>query len=190
MVISISINGVIRDVLSRFEHVYEKYNGKEVLSPVITPNLMEYVEFKDAEELLEFLYDEAPMEIFGQAKEIENNIISYLGELYKEMPNNYILKIVSDDFGKAKPATFWFLAKYGVVCDEIIFYTTKTINTLWKNTDIFITSDSDIIKSKPKDKKLIIVDKCYNENMVSDLRIKSIKEITSFEDAYKESIAV
>ena len=101
---------------------------------------MEYIDFKDDDELLEFLYDEAPMEIFGQAKEIENNVISHFGELYKEMPNNYKLKIVSDDFGKAKPATLWFLAKYGLVCDEISFLHHKNYQiTLWKNTDIFIT---------------------------------------------------
>tara|TARA_R110002051_G_scaffold241753_2_gene302190 strand:+ start:1701 stop:2273 length:573 start_codon:yes stop_codon:yes gene_type:complete len=190
MVISININGVIRDVLSKFEQVYEKYTDREVLSPVITPNLMEYVEFSDDNELLEFLYDEAPMEIFGQAKEIENNVISHIGELYKEMPDNYILRMVSDDFGRAKPATLWFLAKYGLVCDEIIFYTTKTIDSVWEKTDLFITSDTDIIKSKPKDKKLVVIDKCYNEDMVGDLRIKSIKEIKSFKDVCKEIVTV
>jgi len=190
MIISISINGVIRDILSKFEQVYEKYQDKEVLSQVITPNLMEYVEFKDDTELLEFLYDEAPMEIFGQAKEIENNIISHLGELYKGMPNDYVLRVVSDDFGRAKPATLWFLAKYGLVCDEIIFYTTNTVDSVWGNTDIFITSDNDIIESKPKDKKLVVVDKCYNKNTISDLRIKSIKEIKSFKDVCEEIITV
>ena len=73
MIISVSINGVIRDVLGRFEEIYEKYEGKKVISPVITPNLMEYVDFKDEDELLDFLYNDATMEIFGQAKEIENN---------------------------------------------------------------------------------------------------------------------
>ena len=48
---------------------------------------MEYVEFKSDEELLDFLYNDATMEIFGQAKEIENNVISHLVDLYKEMPS-------------------------------------------------------------------------------------------------------
>ena len=64
MVISISINGVLRDILGKFEEVYEKYNDKKVKSPVITPNLMEYVDFKNDEELLDFLYNDATMEIF------------------------------------------------------------------------------------------------------------------------------
>ena len=190
MVISVSINGVIRDVLSRFEEIYEKYEGKKVLSPVITPNLMEYVEFKDEDALLDFLYNDATMEIFGQAKEIESSIISHLVELYKDSPNDYILRIVSDELGKSKPSTLWFLAKYGLVCDEIVFYTKTTIKELWGNTDVFITADIDIIENKPEDKKLIVVDRIYNENMVSDLRVKSIKEIKSFKDACEEIITV
>ncbi len=189
MVISISINGVLRDILGKFEEVYEKYNDKKVKSPVITPNLMEYVDFKNDEELLDFLYNDATMEIFGQAKEIENNIISHLVDLYKEMPIDYKLRIVSDDLGKSKAATLWFLSKYGLVCDEIIFYNTNTIKELWDNTDIFITVDKDVIESKPKNKKLIIIDKCYNQKMECDLRVDSLKEIKSLENAFEEEIS-
>ena len=60
MVISISINGVLRDVLSRFQEIYEKYYDEEVKSEVTTPNLMEYVHFKTDDELLDFLYEESP----------------------------------------------------------------------------------------------------------------------------------
>ena len=188
MIISVSINGVLRDILGKFEDVYEKYQDKKVKSPVITPNLMEYVEFTDEDELLEFLYNDATMEIFGQAKEIENNIISYLVELYKEMPLDYKLKIVSDDLGKSKAATLWFLSKYGLVCDEIVFYRNDTITELWDNTDIFITTDNDVIKNKPKNKKLVIIDKCYNQDMECDLRIETLKEIKSLEDVFEEKI--
>ena len=44
MIISVSINGVLRDVLGKFEQIYEKYQNTEVKSPVITPNLMDYVD--------------------------------------------------------------------------------------------------------------------------------------------------
>ena len=155
MKISISINGVVRDILSKFQQVYEKYEEIEVKSDVVTPNLMEYTHFKDEEELYNFLYQEAPMEIFGQAT------------------------VVSDDLGKAKSATLWFLAKYGLVCDEIVFYNTRSVVELWENTDIFITSDVDVIKTKPKDKKLIIIDHSYNSSYDCDLRLTNLKELDS-----------
>jgi len=188
MIITVSINGVLRDILGKFEQIYEKYQGKEVKSPVITPDLMDYVDFKDDDELIEFLYNDATMEIFGQAKEIDNNVISHLVELYKEMPLDYKLKIVSDDMGKSKSATLWFLSKYGLVCDEIVFYTNSTISELWKNSDIFITADTEVIKNKPVDKKLIIIDKCYNQGLECDLRVNTLKEIKSLENVFEENV--
>jgi|TARA_R110001592_G_scaffold40295_2_gene132295 hypothetical protein len=177
MKISVNINGVLRNVLLKFQQVYEKYEDRDVKSDVITPNLMEYTHFDDEEKLYNFLYQEAPMEIFGQAKETFINVISHLVELYKNMPSDYKLRVVSDDLGKAKPATLWFLAKYGLVCDEIVFYNTKTLENIWDNTDVFITSDVDVIESKPKNKKLIVVDQSYNNSYDCDLRITNLKEL-------------
>tara|TARA_R110000823_G_scaffold315384_2_gene447303 strand:+ start:2575 stop:3150 length:576 start_codon:yes stop_codon:yes gene_type:complete len=179
MKISISINGVVRDILSKFQQVYEKYEERAVKSDVITPNLMEYTHFKTEEELYDFLYQEAPMEIFGQATETVVNVMAHLVELYKEMPSGYRLSIVSDDLGRAKSATLWFLAKYGLVCDEILFYDTKTLEDIWASTDVFITSDVDIINTKPKNKKLIVIDQPYNNLYDCDLRITNLKELDS-----------
>ena len=179
MIISVSINEVLRGILSRFEEIYEKYEGKKVKSPVTTPNLLEHVDFKDEDELFQFLYSDAPMEIFGQATETVVNVMAHLVELYKEMPSGYRLSIVSDDLGRAKSATLWFLAKYGLVCDEILFYDTKTLEDIWASTDVFITSDVDIINTKPKNKKLIVIDQPYNNLYDCDLRITNLKELDS-----------
>jgi len=186
MNITISINEVLRNVLGKFQDVYEKYHEKELENDVITPNLLDYVDFKTQDELIDFLYEEAPMEIFGQAKETEINIISHLVDLYKNLPVGYRLRLVSDDFGRGKAATLWFLAKYGVVVDEIVFYSIKNLDYVWSLTDIFITSDVDIIESKPEDKKLIILNKIYNESFSGDLKIDTLKDIKSFEGLLKK----
>ena len=133
----------------------------------------------------EFIYDESPMEIFGQAKEIEQNVITHLTSLYKSMPKDYKLRIVGDDLGRAKSSTLWFLAKYGVSCDEISFYNSTTVNEMWGKTDIFITADVDIIESKPEGKELIIVNRLYNEGHECDMRIDELKQIKSFEEIYE-----
>ena len=74
------------------------------------------------------------------------------------------------------------LAKYGCCCDEIKFYTLKTIKNIWESTDVFITADTEVIKLKPKNKKLVIVDRSYNKKIKCDTRIKDLKEIESFEN--------
>lgn len=185
MIISVSINGVLRDILARFENVYNKYHEDGVNSEVVTPDLINYTHFESPEELYKFIYDESSMEIFGQAKEVEQHVITHLTNLYKSMPKDYKLRIVGDDLGRAKSSTLWFLAKYGTSCDEISFYNSTTVNNMWDNTDIFITSDIDIIESKPNDKELIIVNRVYNEGHECDMRIDSLKQIKSFEEIYE-----
>ena len=186
MIISICINGVLRDVLARFEEIYNKYYEEGVKSEVVTPDLIDYTHFKEPQELYSFLYEESPMEIFGQAKEVSPNVMTHLTKLYKEMPKKYKLRVIGDDLGRAKSSTLWFLAKYGCSCDEIAFYNSLTVKEMWKKTDVFITSDLDIIESKPKNKELIIVDKVYNKDLNCNLRIKTIKDIKSFENIYGE----
>ena len=127
MIISVSINGVLRDILGRFESVYNKYHEEGVNSEVITPDLIKYTHFELPEELYKFIYEESSMEIFGQAKEIKQHVITHLTSLYKSMPKDYKLRIVGDDLGRAKSSTLWFLAKYGTSCDEISFYNSKTV---------------------------------------------------------------
>jgi hypothetical protein len=186
MIISVSINGVLRNILSRFEEVYNKYHEEGVTSEVVTPDLLDYTHFKSHEELYKFVYDESPMEIFGQSKEMEQHIITHLTSLYKSMPKDYKLRIIGDDLGRAKSSTLWFLAKYGTSCDEISFYNSTTVNEIWDKTDIFITSDVDIIESKPDNKELIIVNRLYNEGHgPCDMRIDSLKQIKSFEEIYE-----
>tara|TARA_R100000805_G_C3563557_1_gene71659 strand:- start:137 stop:703 length:567 start_codon:yes stop_codon:yes gene_type:complete len=178
MKITVSINGVLRNILERFQMVYEKYY-EEVKSDVICNDLLKYTHFKTIEELSTFLYEEAPMEIFGQAREMDNNVIQHLVDLYISMPMNYKLRVVSDDFGKSRPSTLWFLAKYGCCFDEIKFYTIEEIDKLWEETDLFITNDSNIIESKPKNKKLIVVGE--NHHKTIDLNIKTLKDLESLE---------
>ena len=181
MNITVSINEVLRDILGRFQLIYEKYY-QEVKSDVVTPDLMQYIHFSADTELYDFLYEESPMEIFGQAKESENNVIRHLVELYKKMPSDYKLTLVTDDFGRSKASTLWFLAKYGCCCDEIKFYNINTIETIWDYSDVVITADKEIISCKPENKKLIVVDRVFNQEVTSDKRINNLKEIESFEN--------
>ena len=186
MIISVTINDVLRDVLSRFEDVYNKYHEEGVKETVMTPDLLGYTHFETPEDLYEFMYEESPMEIFGQAKEVSVNVMTHLTSLYKGMPKGYKLRIVGDDLGRAKSSTLWFLAKYGCSCDEISFYNVETVDEIWERTDLFITADLDIIGAKPKNKELIIVDKVYNKDLLCNLRIKTIKDIESFKNIYGE----
>ena len=89
------------------------------------------------------------------------------------------------DLGRFMKSTLWFLAKYGVVVDEIIFYTIKQIDYVWSLTDVFITADIDIIEKKPSNKKIIVIDKPYNTSLDCELRINTLKDVDTFEGMLK-----
>ena len=146
MRISISINGVLRDVLKKMADVYEKYTQKECKIDISsTDNLLEVFDFETEEELFEFIYVECPMEIFGHGTEAETNVFNSLNEFYKDKREDYDIYLVSDEIEKSKPATLFFLSKYGVLVERIEFYTIQTIDDLWDRTDIFITDDKLIL---------------------------------------------
>ena len=78
--------------------------------------------------------------------------------------------------------TLWFLAKYGCCFDEIKFYNVNNVDYIWEESDIIITADMDVISAKPKNKRLVVINRIYNENVKSDKKINNLKEIDSFEN--------
>ena len=46
---------------------------------------MKYVHFESNDELIDFLYEESPMEVFGQAKESCQNVVQHLTDPYFEL---------------------------------------------------------------------------------------------------------
>ena len=183
MRISISINGVLRDVLKKMAEVYEKYTQKECKVDInSTDNLLEVFDFETEEELFEFIYVECPMEIFGHGTESENNVFNSLNEFYKDKREDYDIYLVSDEIEKSKPATLFFLSKYGTLVERIEFYTIQTIENLWERTDIFITDSQLILNTKPEGKLSIKIDKPHNKDVESDIVLDSFKDILKLED--------
>tara|TARA_R110002020_G_scaffold475331_1_gene709609 strand:+ start:717 stop:1286 length:570 start_codon:yes stop_codon:yes gene_type:complete len=183
MRISISINGVLRDVLKKMSDVYEKYTQKECKADInLTENLLEVFDFDTEEELFEFIYVECPMEIFGHGTEAENNVFNSLNEFYKDKREDYDIYLVSDEIEKSKPATLFFLSKYGTLVERIEFYTIQTIDNLWERTDIFITDNKLILNRKPEGKLSIKIDKPHNKDIESDITLDSFKDVLKLDD--------
>ena len=94
-------------------------------------------------------------------------------------------KILSSDprllnMMRSNQSAFWIFGNFSNAPDQCLFYAIKNLDYVWSLTDIFITSDVDIIESKPVDKKLIILNKVYNESFEGDLKIESLKDIETF----------
>lgn len=190
MRIGIELNGVLRNTLGKLELVYDKYliektEGIESESdfeygvnlPVTSLQLENHFKFKDKEEMYSFLFEEFPMEIFGHAGSTETMSFNDLNEFYIDFRDNHDILIVSDEIGKSKPASLFFLSKFGCLIEKVKFYSHLTINSMWDEVDILLTANPDLLLNYPKNKTVIKFNTEYNKEIKSEFEISSIKEL-------------
>ena len=209
--IGIEINGVLRDTIGKFTQLYEKHmieekdddsktfeldmsgNTEELVSPeefeykilgdVTTLNLMDHFRFNDENELYEFMYEDFAMQIFGHAGSTETFTFNDLNEIYHNYRDKNELLIVSDEMGKSKPASLFFLSKFGCLLEKVKFYSNTTKNSMWDEIDILLTANPQLILEKPKDKIVVKYNTTYNKNVEADYEIEKLKE---FDDILKK----
>jgi hypothetical protein len=87
------------------------------------------------------------------------------------------LVIVSDEIGKSKPASLFFLSKFGCLIETIRFYSNSTINSMWNEIDVLITANPDLLVNHPSNKNIIKFTQEYNKHIPSKYEINKIKEI-------------
>ena len=194
MKIGIEINGVLRDTLKKIQQEYEKWylneNWKEmefiedekdiirkVISDVTSLDLKKHLEFKNEDEIYDFLYKEHTMEIFGHASSIEYNGMNDLNDFYVDMRDNHEIIIVSDEIGKSKPASLFFLSKFGCLVETVKFYSESTINSLWDSVDILLTANPKLLLNHPNNKIVIKYDTVYNLDIKSENSISTLKDL-------------
>jgi hypothetical protein len=197
MRIAIEINGVLRNTINKIEQTYQKYyidktDGieDEIFSygmslPVTSLTLQNHFKFQDDDELFSFLYEEFPMEIFGHSQSSEYSTFTELNELYVNLRDNHELLIVSDEIGRSKPASLFFLSKFGCLLEKVKFYSNSTINSMWSEIDVLLTSNPTLLLEHPSDKILIKFETEYNKEINTIHSITSIKEL---EDKLKKII--
>jgi hypothetical protein len=209
--IGIEINGVLRDTIGKFTQLYEKHmieekedgsktyeldmsgnteelNQKEdfeykILNDVTSLNLMDHFSFNDENELYSFMYEDFAMQIFGHAGSTETFTFNDLNEIYHNYRDKNELLIVSDEMGKSKPASLFFLSKFGCLLEKIKFYSNITINSMWDEIDVLLTANPQLILEKPKDKIVVKYNTTYNKNVEADYEIEKLKE---FDDILKK----
>ena len=189
MRIGIELNGVLRDTLKKIQQEYEKWylenpfkedeekSEYEVFSDLTTLDISKHLKFKDEDELYNFLYKEHTMEIFGHASSVEYNSVNDLNDFYVDMRDNHEIIIVSDEIGKSKPASLFFLAKFGCLLEQVKFYSESTINSLWDSVDVLLTANPKLLLNHPENKIVIKFNTSYNSDIKTEHSISTIKEL-------------
>jgi len=188
MRIGIEINGVLRDTLKKIQQEYEKWYidnpfkeetefEYKVISELTTLDIMSHLSFKDKNELYDFLYKEHTMEIFGHSGSVEMASMNDLNDFYLDVRDSHNILIMSDEIGKSKPASLFFLSKFGCLIEEIKFYSEITINSMWNSIDILLTANPNLLLNIPQDKLVIKYETSYNSDVNSQYSIKNLKEL-------------
>jgi len=190
MKIAFEVNGVLRNTFGKAEEVYQKFfiddyvaeEGEEEFEyklnlPITSTTLSNHFVFPDEERLMEFFYVDFPMNIFGHSQSTENSTFHDLNDIYKDLRDEHELVIVSNEIEKSKPATLFFLSKFGCLIESVLFYSEITKNNMWDSIDILLTANPDLLLNIPKDKVVIKYKTNYNKNINSNLEIKSLSEL-------------
>jgi hypothetical protein len=191
MRVGIELNGVLRDTLKKIQQEYEKWylnnpfrdeNEEddfkyEVLSELTTLNISNHLKFRSEDELYDFLYKEHTMEIFGHAGSVEPSGLVELNEFYLDMRESHDIIVVSDEIGKSKPASLFFISKFGCLVETVKFYSESTVNSLWDSVDILLTANPKLLLNHPKNKIVIKFNTTYNNDVESEFHISSLKEL-------------
>jgi hypothetical protein len=194
MRIAFDVNGVLRNTLGKAEQVYQKFFIDDYVKeenenefeyslnlPVTSMNLIEHFKFPKQEDLYDFFYVDFPMNIFGHAASISANTFNQLNEIYEELRDKNDILIISDEIQKSKPATLFFLSKYGCLIEKIFFYSKFTINDMLSNVDCIVTANPELLNIK--DKVIVKYETDYNKNIECKYVINSIDD---FKNLYKE----
>lgn len=202
--IGIEVNGVLRDTIGKFKQLYEKHmidekidddivsyeideSGNtiqvlqqevfnyEIISDVTSLDLTNHFRFKDEEELYSFMYEDFAMQIFGHAGSTETFTFNDLNEFYLKHRDEYEILIVSDEVGKSKPSTLFFLSKFGCLIEKIKFYSKSTIGSMWDEIDVLLTANPDYITNTPEGKTIVKYKTEYNKNIETKYEIDVLK---------------
>jgi hypothetical protein len=188
MEIFISIDGVIRNTIQKFDYHYnDAYLADDVklesnfeygvIEPIQNDNLLNSYKFESKEESDYFLFIEYPIEIFGHAGLSYSTTFSDLHKIIYENPNHNFTLIGLDELGKAKPATLFFLSKNGFLGNNIKFIKSDEIENNWNKCDVWITDNKNILDLCPEDKEAIKFNTTYNQHFTNKKEISKLTEI-------------
>ena len=151
-------------------------------------DLKSHFSFQSDEELYSFMYEEFTMELFGHAPSTEMNTFNVLNDFYYDLRGSHDILILSDEIGKSKPASLFFLAKFGCLIEKILFYSQTTKNNIWNEVDILLTANPTLLLEKPEGKTVIKFNRDYNKQIESEYEINSLSEFKEVLEKIKEYV--
>lgn len=103
------------------------------------------------------------------------NTFNVLNDLYVKHRDKIEFTIISDEISKSKPATLFFLSKFGCLFERILFFNELTKTQVLNDFDLIVTSNPDIIINY--NNKVVKFKTDYNEKINSPISISKLNEL-------------
>lgn len=161
---------------TEYNEVEEKFEYR-ILGEVTSLDLSEHFSFRSKEDYFSFMYEEFPMHIFGHAPSTEMTTFNDLNDFYNEFRNEHEITIISDEMGKSKPASLFFLSKFGSLVEGIIFYNSVTKDKVLSSFDLIVTSNPELIINYSNKVSVIKYDTLYNKQVDAKNSISRLREL-------------
>ena len=184
----LEFSGETTEVDTMVENINLKPFKYEILSDVNSLDFKSHFSFQSDEELYSFMYEEFTMELFGHAPSTEMNTFNVLNDFYYDLRDSHDILILSDEIGKSKPASLFFLAKFGCLIEKILFYSQTTKNNIWNEVDILLTANPTLLLEKPEGKTVIKFNRDYNKQIESEYEINLLSEFKEVLEKIKEYV--
>ena len=167
--IGIELNGVIRNINKQILKYYQKDIDPSIDLDEIDEkdDVFKYAKFDSNKSKNEFIYIDYPYEIFGCAKTIDKDLPVEINNWMVEMTNRedeefmVVYYSLNEEYLTIQ-SSYFFLSKIGTRVREIFF--PRDINEIWNRCDVVITTNDEVLKAKPSDKKSVKIINTVNKD--------------------------
>ena len=194
MRIAIDLNDVVRDFSNNFVRYYiEGYDHKFDLSDFEfwSNDLSAVFPFKSRASYNNFVYNDYAFELFGKCgvctRNLEAELNDWTEKTLKDIDTEEpidVLFVSPMEYGLSIGNTYFFLSKLGTKVRETYFPIDSI--TIWDKCDVLITSNPNLLESKPDRKISIKIKAEYNKDSVSDYTYKDLSTFLINEENTKK----
>lgn len=162
------LNENANDDISPLDYIVDEKTGKAKVDDYIFDT--EYERYSALDNYKRFLYQDYVNEIYGGAPQIYTNSNLDLDKFLLKYEKDYEFVFISKENKLTIPHTLIFLAKYNCRGNNYHFFDTE--DQVWGRFDTVITTDPKLVELKPKDKKVVLLTRPYNENLDENVDLK------------------
>jgi hypothetical protein len=117
------------------------------------------------------------MELYGHSPVSYPNVYNEFNKFVFDYKDHDVYLVGLDEFAKAKPATFFFLARSGFMPNNVKFILSENISDEWNKADVWISDSKKILDLKPDNKEFILFETTYNNFFTYEKKINKLGDI-------------